>query len=288
MAFPNAKRLLKNGLSLSTFKLLAMQASISRPQSRRFYSAMFRPFIHDGEVEIRYRCHGRHYAAFIRMSDIGSDLFTVKELAADGAYHLDPGFVPDLIVDGGGNIGLFSLRAQAAYPSAKIIICEPVPRSITQIKKHLQRNGVQAEILPVCLGGSRRQIPFYIREAIGSSFDPEKPYIDRIDVDVITLADVLQNREARRILIKLDIEGMEIEVLQHYVPGETRPVCIVGELHNRKANGRRLQQIFEASGWTLLFQDASESDSIFEARSPAASVSETRPSSVGAGLTERE
>jgi hypothetical protein len=137
------------------------------------YSALFRPFVHGGEVEIRYRCHGRRYAAFIRMSDIGSDLFTVKELAADGVYRLDPGFVPDLVVDSGGNIGLFSLQARAAYPSARIVICEPVPRSIAQIRKHLQRNGVQAEILPVCLGCNRRHIPFYIREAIGSSFDPD-------------------------------------------------------------------------------------------------------------------
>jgi hypothetical protein len=34
---------------------------------------------------------------------------------------------------------------------------------------------LSAEILPVCLGGSRRSISFYCRGANASSFDPDKP-----------------------------------------------------------------------------------------------------------------
>ncbi len=272
MAFSNARRLLGVGLSLSTLKLLTMQASVSRPRFRKLGAALLTPMTHNGEVAIRYTNHGRHYTVFIRMSDMVSDLFTIKELAVDCVYPIHPAFAPDLIIDGGGNIGLFSLHAAAVCPSAKIVICEPVPRSRAQIEKHLRLNGLNAEVLPVCLGGSRRTIPFYIREAIGSSFDPAKPYTDRMDVDVITLADVLQGRNAERILIKLDIEGMELEVLESYLPGEPRAVCVVGELHGRKANSPRLEKMFNASGWTLFFRDNSETDSIFEAWSPAASA----------------
>ena len=101
-------------------------------------------------------------------------------------------------------------------------------------------------------------------------FSNDKPYIDRMDVDVITLNDVLHGRDARRVLIKLDIEGMELEVLESYVPSEKRPVSVVGELHGRKANGNRLEKIFAASGWTLTYLDSSETDSIFQAWSPTA------------------
>lgn len=270
MALPNARRILSTGLSFSTFKMLTMQASISRPGFRPLGMAILGFFVHDGEMTVRYSTHGRRYTAYIRMADMASDLFTVKELGCGSIYPLDPTFAPDLVVDGGGNIGLFSLLASAAYPSAKIVICEPVPACLAQIDKHLRTNRVEAEILPVCLGGSRRSIPFYIREGIASSFDPEKPYTSRTDVSVVTLEDVLRGRDAERVLIKLDIEGMELEVLEAYVPRETRPVCVVGELHRRKSTGARLEEIFRRSGWTLNFLDSSETDSIFEARSPAA------------------
>jgi FkbM family methyltransferase len=273
MAFPNARRILKGGLSLSTFKLLVMQAALSRPFLRRVGQRVIQLFIQDGEVALRYKCHGRHYTAYVRMSDMSSDLFTLKELAAgNDVYHLDPGFQPDLVVDGGANVGLFTMLAAALYPSAKIVVCEPVPRNLQQIERHLRVNRVDAEILPICLGGTRRNIPFFVRESIGSSFDPEKPYHTVLDVDVVTLCQVLEGRDANRILIKLDIEGMELEALDAYVPSEKRPVCVVGELHGRRTHGTRLQQIFDSSGWSLIFRDSRDTDSIFEARSPAAGM----------------
>lgn len=270
MAFSNARRLLSGGVSVSTAKLLLMQASISRPRYQKLCTMLLRPFVHQGEIAIRYSCQGRRYTVFIRVADMVSDLFTVRELACDCVYPLPPALAPDLIVDGGGDIGMFSLTASAAFPSAKIVICEPAPRSIAQIQRHLRLNHIAAEILPVCLGGRRRSVPFYLRDAISSSFDPEKPYTGAIDVDVVTMADVLRNRDAQRILIKLDIEGMELEVLENYVRDEERPVVVVGELHGRKLHGNQLREIFAASNWTLDFHDDSENDSIFEAWSPAA------------------
>jgi len=278
MSFPNARRIISGGLSLSTFKLLVMQAAVSRPAWRGVGDTLLRPFVHDGEVAVRYRCYGRHYTAFVRLSDMSSDVFTLKEIAAaDNVYQLDPAFAPDIVVDGGGNIGLFSMLAAALYPSAKIIVCEPTPRCLEQIEKHFRLNHVKAEVLPICIGGYRRTTPFYIREAIASSFDPEKPYQSVMNVDVLTLSDILRGRDANRILVKLDIEGMELEVLESWIPEEHRPVCVVGELHGRKVHGRRLNEIFDAHGWSLVFRDCSETDSIFEARSPAACIAASVP-----------
>jgi len=270
MAFPNARRLLRAGPSLSTLKLLAMQASATRPRLRPASTAFLRLFVHDGEISVRFPCFNRRYTVFIRVSDMESDLFTIRELTAGGVYPLPLDFSPDLIVDGGANIGLFTLLASAAFPHATVVSCEPVPRSLAQIDKHLRGNNVPAEVLPVCLGGKRGAIPFYIREAIASSFDPHKPFAGQMNVDVVTLSDVLRGRDARRILIKLDIEGMELEVLERFVPEETRPVCVLGELHERKRTGKRLESIFNGGGWKLVFLDESETDSIFQAWSPAA------------------
>ncbi len=270
MAFPNARRILKMGPSLTTYKLLLMAAALSRQRLRKLFLFLLRPFVCDGEIAIRYSCEGRPYKVFLRMNEMSSDFQSVLELAVGRAYRLDKAFSPDLVVDCGGNIGLFSLTAAAVYPSSRIVTCEPVPGNLERIRRHLEFNGVSAEILPVCVGGSRRKIPFFVRQAISGSFDPTKPYTSKLEIEVWTLADVLAGRDAQKIQIKLDIEGMEIETLESYVPVETRAVCIVGELHEHKKNQSNLRRIFADNGWELRFNVVTDQDSLFAAYSPAA------------------
>jgi FkbM family methyltransferase len=270
VVFPNARRILKMGPSLTTCKLLLMAAASSRPRLRKLCLFLLRPFVRDGDIAVCYSCEGHSYTVFIRMDDLLSDYYSVLELAVGRIYKLDAAFVPDLVIDCGGNTGLFSLTAAAVYPTSKIVICEPVPSNLERIKRHLHCNGVAAEILPVCIGGSRRIIPFYVREANQGSFEATKPYTDKLEIEVSTLADVLLGRSAQRIYIKLDIEGMELETLESFVPSESRPVCVVGELHGHKENCRRLESIFGDKGWELRFDDVSDQGSCFEAYSPAA------------------
>jgi FkbM family methyltransferase len=271
MAFPQARSILKAGLSpLDTFKLLVMTAACTRPRYRKLCISLLRPFTRKGEVAVRYRCRDRRYVAHVRVAELESDRMSVFELAVKGVYPIDINFAPDLVVDGGGNIGLFTLLASATFPSAKIIVCEPVPHNLLQIEKHLRINGVQADVMPVCIGGSERKIPFYVREANQGSFDSGIPYSSRIDVDVFTLASLVRGQVARRIFIKLDIEGMEVEALEAFVPGEERPVLVVGEVHSAQLNVDRLRKIFERDGWTVRFDGVGEMTGNFVAWSPAA------------------
>ncbi|MBN9616865.1 MAG: FkbM family methyltransferase [Acidobacteriales bacterium] len=275
MAFENVSSILQMGSVFSSFKLLLIAASSSRPQYRSLCFKLLQPFTKDGEVSLRYRCYHRYLRSSVRLSELRSDLLSVLELSVRDTYRLDLGFQPDLVIDGGGNIGLFTLRAAAAANSTngspvKFVVCEPLPRNIKQIQKHIDLNQIPAEILPVCLGGVGRQIPFYCREAIDSSFDPHKPYLSTIDIPVYTLRDALGSYPAKRILIKLDIEGMEIEALESYVPGEQRAVYIVGELHGVAANASVMKRIFHDNGWRLELHDIANNNATFRACSPAA------------------
>ena len=270
MLLPNARRILKSGPSLTTLKLLLMAGAFSRPHFRTLCLTVLRLFARQGEVPVRFSSAGREYTAFVRLRELSSDYFTVLEIAIRGTYNLNSDFLPDLVIDCGGNIGLFSLAASAMYPDSSIVICEPVPGNVEQIKKHLSANHVAADVLPVCVGGARRTIPFFVREAIASSFDPHKPYTKELEIEVWTLADLVQRRDAQRILIKLDIEGMEIETLESYLPNESRAVRIVGELHDHHANRNYFEQIFRNQGWTLRFMEITDQGSVFEAYSPAA------------------
>ena len=275
MAFENVNSILRMGSVLSSIKLLLIAASSSRPKYRGLCLWLLRPFTRNGEVSLRYRCYDRYLQSFIRLSDLQSDLLSTLELSVKDTYNLDLSFQPDLVIDGGGNIGLFTLRAAAATASTsnapvKFVVCEPLPRNIEQIQKHIDINKVPAEIIAGCLGGTRRSIPFYCREAIHSSFDPHKPYTSVVDMPVYTLQDAIGSYPAKRILIKLDIEGMEIEALSSFVPSEQRPVYIVGELHDFAVNASIMERIFGDHGWTFEFCSIANDHANFRACSPAA------------------
>jgi FkbM family methyltransferase len=211
----------------------------------------------------------------LRLSDLASDMLSIWELSVDDTYGIDDHFAPDLIVDGGGNIGLFTLRRAAAASlggesKVKFVIVEPLPRNVDQIRKHLKMNRVDAEIMPTCLGGIPRSIPFYCREAIRSSFDSKEAYTSVVELPVLRLQDVIGSSPAKRILIKLDIEGMELEALRAFVPMEERAVYIVGELHNYEGESMLMEELFREHGWTFGFSHIYDNYAHFRACSPAA------------------
>ncbi len=275
MAFENVGSILRMGSLASSLKLLLIAASSSRPQYRSLCMELLKPFAKEGEVPLHYRCYGRDVQCFVRLSDIPSDLRAILDLCLQDTYDIDLDFHPDLVIDGGANIGLFTLRMAAAISAsgdapANFVVCEPLPRNIEQLQKHLEVNRIHADLKACCLGGERGTIPFYCRDAISSSFDPQKPYDRVMEMQVYGLRDVIDLYKANRILIKLDIEGMEMEVLRNYVPEEKRSVYLIGELHNYAENATAFEKIFSDSGWEFQYRDITPSHATFRAYSPAA------------------
>lgn len=270
MAFANAKQILSRVSGLTAAKLLLLLARRTRPALAPLCSTLLKPFVHHNEIELHYTEQHRALRVAIQEDDEVSDLHSVLEVVVRDVYPLDPKFTPDVVIDGGGNIGLFTLKAAAFYPSASIVVCEPLPRNLSRIERHLALNKLSAEILPICLGGAPGSLPFYCREANSSSFDADKPYTHVLSVEVVTLRDILRDHPAARILIKLDIEGAECDVLEAFVPGEDRAVVVLGELHNHTVTRPRLERIFASHNWSLRFGDMAGDDISFEAHSPAA------------------
>jgi FkbM family methyltransferase len=275
MAFNNVGSILRIGSPSSSLKLLLITASITRPKYRPLCMKLLEPFTDDGEVLLRYRCHGHELQTYVRLRETSSDLRSVFDLTIRDTYDLDLNFRPDLVIDGGANIGLFTLRTAAALASTglssvRFIACEPLPQNVEQLQRHLALNGISAEVLAGCLGGAHGSIPFYCREAICSSFDGAKPYSSVIDIPVYTLKEAIGSASAERILIKLDIEGMEMEVLKAFIPSEQRAVYLVGELHEYARNASDFERMFRENGWVFQYREICDNHATFRACSPQA------------------
>lgn len=276
MSLSNLKLILRRqGFTPSALKMALIAMMASRPRLAWIGQGLLRCMARRGELTIRYRCYGRRYRIVLRMSDLASDYYSARELAVDDIYRLEECFIPDIVLDGGGNTGLFTLRASARSPHARIITCEPLPRNADLIARHLAANGVSATLQRVCIGGNQRSIPFYCREANQGSFDGKLPYSAVIQVPVLPIEVILGAATTpitgqEKVFIKLDIEGMEMEALEHYLPLEQRAVVIVGELHDHARNVARFKQFFQTAGWNLAFLGGNDSTSTFRAVSPAA------------------
>lgn len=271
-SFPRARQTFKAlGPSPSALKLLLLLAMSSRPRLGPFCEFMLRFFVRDGEIPIHYEVRGRNLEARIRRAFQAGDTRSLQEQVVEQAGMLDSTLPPELIVDGGGNIGLFTLNAAQLNPAARLVVCEPVPHNIAHIHRHLALNRMTAAVRPVCLGGSRRRITFYTRDADQGSFDPTQPYHGTLEVEVLTLDDILQGAKETRILIKLDIEGMELETLHSFVRPDPRQITVVGELHGHQAHHEELSGIFARAGWSCRYLNPDQPSSTFYAQSPACS-----------------
>ena len=119
MAFDNVKGILNIGSPISSWKLLLIQGTLSRPKYSPLFLALLRPFVKNGRIAVQYRCYNRIVKSYIRVSELESDYYSTRELGVNDIYELDHGFHPDLVIDGGGNIGMFTLRAAAELAAAE-------------------------------------------------------------------------------------------------------------------------------------------------------------------------
>lgn len=127
------------------------------------------------------------------------------------------------VVDVGASRGQFASFARDRFPGATVICFEPLPESRDALATVLQG---QAEILPFAVGDQAGTSVFHVSAAddsssllpIGRRQREEYPGTEEsreVDVQVVTLADALEDRALRSpALLKVDVQGFELAVLR--------------------------------------------------------------------------
>lgn len=155
----------------------------------------------------------------------------------------------DVIVDAGANEGMFSVLMSKFFPEARIIALEPITRTREILEENLRVNGCENVVVcPYALGTGDDTTFTVSKDYTGGSSGlikfKESDHYQEI-VSTLTLSDVFDlYRIDRCRLLKLDIEGMEYDVL--YAAGELlrRVDYLSAEFHLNNVldfNGRRIE-----------------------------------------------
>lgn len=168
--------------------------------------------------------------------------FFFNEIFRDHAYDIAELPTDACIIDAGANVGMFTLYMKHKYPSSKILAFEPAPETFEILSENIELHNLKGVELHECALGSEDSIQtfrFYPTVPGNSTLIPgekelvsdvfsgiskdfktsaKKMYGDfqQIPVHVRRLSRFLAERtDLKRIdLLKVDVEGVELEVLR--------------------------------------------------------------------------
>lgn len=212
---------------------------LHRKGLRSFFITALNKSARDANIEMKFKLCGKKSIFLMREGNM-ADYLIGGELVW-GAYN-PPLKTPALIVDGGANIGMFSVLAHAYFPDVPIVCYEPDKANLRQLERNLSVNGISAEVVPKALW-SRETTLFYHTGASYTGYVDENPPGEEIACAMARVEDGCW--------LKLDVEGAEYEVLPQVLASGVRPAFISMEIHSNNAKGGALVSLLEASGYRL-------------------------------------
>ena len=163
----------------------------------------------------------------------------------------------DYFIDGGANVGLFTLIAADRVGNCGVVAaCEPVTRTAAILKNNVSLNGYYwVEVHDVALSdraGTASLTAFGGDDSGLSSFAPAESNGSEMTVPTITLNQLAERRTPS--LVKLDLEGAEVKALRgaSEVLASGCPFLVEVEpahLARQSTSCEDLFEIFESAGY---------------------------------------
>jgi FkbM family methyltransferase len=170
----------------------------------------------------------------------------------------------DAFYDVGANVGFFSLiAARKVGPRGRVYAFEPVPGNASAIARGARINDLRnitvfAEAVGAATGRAELLLAHHIGGAVLASAGAPPDMSGRIQVDVVTLDDAIVGRRLRPpSLIKIDVEGAEIDVLRGMAETlRTHRPTIIYEIDDATRDGlnqkaRVIGSLLTAAGYSL-------------------------------------
>lgn len=142
--------------------------------------------------------------------DALSFIWQFKEIFVEEYYRFETNSNAPLIFDCGANVGTSCAFFKSIYPHSKIIAFEPNPKIAEYLKQNIKNNSLEnIEVIEKAVWINDDGIELGLENADASSIYLEK---NKTGVETIRLKNLL-DREQTIDMLKMDIEGAEVEVL---------------------------------------------------------------------------
>lgn len=168
-----------------------------------------------------------------------SDMFVYKQILVDNEYDLDLGFVPQVILDCGANIGLASIYFKRRYPLSKVICIEPESNNFELLKKNVENiEGVYCHKSAIWDVSQDLSVNDIGNGYWGYIVSPNNDSSCN-EVRSIGIYEIMQMYDIDTIdILKIDIEGSEVELFRsNYDLWLPKTKLIIVELHDELKAG---------------------------------------------------
>ena len=130
------------------------------------------------------------------------------------------------VIDVGANKGYFSLlAAKRVLPGGRVISYEPAPRNFSDIQVTIDSNSYHHwTVRPCAVSSAPGEAELFLTgvesgSGWGSLRQPKSDQVARVKVPLVTLATEMESLGVEHIdLLKMDIEGHELEALRGALP----------------------------------------------------------------------
>ncbi len=218
---------------------------LTNSNERKFFSLSLRY----GNCE-RYKPAKIDFLQFkFDLPDALSFIWQFKEIFVEEYYRFDTDSNEPVIFDCGANVGTSCAFFKLIYPQSKIVAFEPNPIIADYLRSNIKNNSLQnIEVIEKAVWIHNNGIELGLDEADSSSIHLKK---NKTEVGSVRLKELLE-REQTVDMLKLDIEGSEVEVLKDCYGSLSNVRNLFVEFHCYVGQPQRLSEItkvLEAAGF---------------------------------------
>ena len=159
-------------------------------------------------------------------------------------------FTPEIVLDCGAHIGLFTLLAMSVFPTAQVTAFEPNPENVQLLVRQLEYNNLGAQLVQSAVSVEAGELPFSASNShsgrLSRRASPNGQKVRTIDFPAM-----VKQRRASSALVKMDIEGEESRILPLLVPVLPRQSAIFFETHGGDTSWSEIAALLASHGFTV-------------------------------------
>ncbi len=195
----------------------------------------------------------------VAIRTFGSDADTMREICLLGVYDQICSRVPSAksIVDLGANIGLATRLFAARYPAASIVAVEPDPQNFAMLNRNTHRQIEQGRcrLIHAAIWDKDGDVSLQPSEGEGQfdSVRTTEAQESGSRVRAITMETLLNETGLEQIdILKIDIEGAEVELLRSAPKWLNRVQSIAAEFHGASRRESGFDDLMQKNGFHIV------------------------------------